>query len=104
MSLWCFRMPYESNRIERFQDGSRNREPSRFDIHLRLGMVSASSSSSEMACGEARRQLVDYMEGDLERAAAARLLKHLKICPQCEAVLRGIQNVTGLLGQLVEFE
>jgi anti-sigma factor RsiW len=67
-------------------------------------MVSASSSSSEMACGETRRQLVDYMEGELERAAAARLLKHLESCPQCEAVLRGIQNVTGLLGQLVEFE
>jgi hypothetical protein len=67
-------------------------------------MVSVKSSSGEMSCAEARRLLVDYMEGDLARAIAWSLLTHLESCAQCESVLKGLQNVTDLLGHLAEFD
>lgn len=57
-----------------------------------------------MPCAAARGLLVDYMEGDLERAIARSLLTHLESCARCESVLKGLQNVAGLLGHLAEFE
>ena len=62
------------------------------------------SNSGEMSCVEVRRQLVDYMEGDLEHPMAGRLLNHLESCAQCESVLKGIQNVASLLSHLGEFD
>ena len=79
-------------------------EPSACDFHQTWGMVNARSSSSGMTCGEARRHFVDYMEGDLDQESAAHLLKHLESCRKCESDLKGIQNVTRLLGGLAEFD
>jgi len=62
------------------------------------------SSSDQMSCGEARSQIADYMDGDLERASARRLLTHLDGCRECESIWKGLQNVVGLLGQLAEFD
>lgn len=60
-------------------------------------------NSDEMPCAEARPQIADYMEGDLEREAARRLLTHLESCRQCESLWKGLRNVADLLGGLAEF-
>jgi anti-sigma factor RsiW len=62
------------------------------------------STSSDMACDQARRLFGDYMEGDIAPAVATRLCNHLESCPHCQAVFAGIQNVVGLLGHLTDFE
>ncbi|HTM18637.1 MAG TPA: zf-HC2 domain-containing protein [Terracidiphilus sp.] len=67
-------------------------------------MASSESSSSEMACAQARRLFVDYMEGDLASAMAERLSQHLESCPHCQTVFAGIKNVVGLLGKLADFD
>ena len=67
-------------------------------------MVNVKSSSGEMPCAVVRTLLIDYMEGDLERAVARSLLTHLESCAQCESVLKGLQNVAGLLGHLGDYE
>ena len=66
--------------------------------------MTARSSSGDIKCVDARRLLVDYMEGDLAYDIASHLMAHLESCAQCRAAYSGIQNVVGLLGHLTEFE
>jgi Putative zinc-finger len=91
--------------LKGFRMDEESTEPSPPNVHLIvLKIMSRQSNSGDMACDEARRQMVDYMEGDLDYAPAAQLLKHLENCSQCESLLKGMQNVAGLLGHLAEYE
>jgi hypothetical protein len=57
----------------------------------------------EMACVEARRLIVDYMEGDLDFSTFARVVYHVENCAHCEAIFSGVRNVVELLGSFGEF-
>jgi anti-sigma factor (TIGR02949 family) len=52
----------------------------------------------EIDCHAVRRELVDYMEGDLTEELRARIEQHLGKCDHCTAVYDGVQNVVRLLG------
>ena len=45
-----------------------------------------------------RRELVDYMEGDLTPELRARIERHLHGCTHCAAVYDGVRNVVRLIG------
>jgi len=52
----------------------------------------------EIDCYEVRRELVDYMEGDLTPELRAQINQHLEHCRHCTAVYDGVRNVVQLLG------
>ena len=52
----------------------------------------------EIDCYEVRRELVNYMEGDLTPELRARVDHHLQDCKHCTAVYDGVRNVVRLLG------
>ncbi len=51
-----------------------------------------------------RRELSDYLEGDLSSELRAQIKKHLKTCGHCTAVYDGLRNVVRLLsdGRVIE--
>ena len=51
-----------------------------------------------MDCRQVRRELVDYMEGDLTRELRARIERHLANCRHCTAIYDGVRNVVQLIG------
>ena len=53
---------------------------------------------AEIDCLEVRRELVDYMEGDLAPALRERIERHLLRCRHCTAVYDGVYNVVQLVG------
>jgi len=52
----------------------------------------------EIDCYQVRRELVDYMEGDLTPELRIRIDHHLQNCSHCTAVYDGVRNVVRLLG------
>jgi Putative zinc-finger len=52
----------------------------------------------EIDCYEVRRELVNYMEEDLEPELRDRIDAHLRNCHHCTAVYDGVRNVVHLLG------
>jgi len=52
----------------------------------------------EIDCYQVRRELVDYMEGDLTPEMRIRIDHHLQNCSHCTAVYDGVRNVVRLLG------
>jgi len=57
-----------------------------------------------MECVEVRRQLIDYMEGELDPSTLARVVYHVGDCAECKAVFSGVRNVVELLGSFGEIE
>ena len=52
----------------------------------------------EIACDEVRKELVEYMEGDLKADLRQRIDQHLDHCPHCTAIYDGVRNVVELVG------
>jgi predicted anti-sigma-YlaC factor YlaD len=52
----------------------------------------------ELDCGEVRRELGNYTEGDLTAELRSRIEKHLRSCRHCTAVYYGVHNVVQLIG------
>ena len=67
-------------------------------------MVRAKLKIVEIDCYEARRELIDYMEGDLAPELRAQIDRHLENCRHCTAVYDGVRNVVRLLGSEGAFE
>jgi anti-sigma factor (TIGR02949 family) len=67
-------------------------------------VVRAKLKIVEIDCYEARRELVDYMEGDLAPELRAQIDRHLENCRHCTAVYDGVRNVVRLLGSEGAFE
>jgi len=64
-----------------------------------MAMVPAQDIGAvEMGCVEVRRQLIDYMEGELDLSTLARVVYHVGDCAECKAVFSGVRNVVELLG------
>ena len=52
----------------------------------------------EIDCYQVRRELSDYLEGDLTPQLRLRIERHLQTCDHCTAVYDGLRNVVRLLG------
>lgn len=52
----------------------------------------------ELDCAAVRRELVNWMEGELSAELRARINLHLKSCEHCTAVYDGTRNVVELVG------
>jgi Putative zinc-finger len=52
----------------------------------------------EITCDEVRRELVEYMEGDLKPDLRLRIDQHLDHCEHCTAIYDGVRNVVELIG------
>lgn len=63
-------------------------------------MVSVSKSVNviEIDCQQVRRELSNYLEGDLTPELRLQIDSHLAGCSHCAAVHDGMQNVVHLLG------
>lgn len=53
----------------------------------------------EIDCLEVRRELVNYMEGDLDQEMRSRIDRHLMECSHCTAIYDGVRNVVQLVGK-----
>lgn len=53
----------------------------------------------EIDCYEVRRELSNYLEGDLTAELRQRILQHLESCGHCTAVYDGLRNIVQLLGK-----
>jgi putative zinc finger protein len=60
--------------------------------------VSHKASVIEIDCYQVRRELSDYLEGDLTPRFRLQIEEHLKSCDHCRAVHDGTRNVVRLLG------
>ena len=58
----------------------------------------------EIDCYQVRRELSDYVEGDLTPHLRLRIEQHLQTCDHCRAVYDGLRNIVRLLGdeELIE--
>ena len=61
-------------------------------------VVSHKSRTVEIDCYQVRRELSDYLEGDLTPERRVRIEGHLERCRHCTAVYDGLKNVVRLLG------
>src|SRR5215470_8707848 len=61
-------------------------------------VVSRKSRIIEIDCYQVRRELSDYLEGDLTPELRVRIEDHLERCRHCTAVYDGMKNVVQLLG------
>jgi putative zinc finger protein len=61
-------------------------------------LVSHKSRMVEIDCAQVRRELSDYLEGDLTPELRIRIENHLGKCRHCTAVYDGMKNVVQLLG------
>jgi predicted anti-sigma-YlaC factor YlaD len=52
----------------------------------------------EIDCYQVRRELSDYLEGDLTPQLRLRIGEHLRTCDHCRAVDDGLRNIMRLLG------
>ena len=52
----------------------------------------------EIDCYQVRRELSDYLEGDLTPELRLQLEEHLQTCDHCRAVFDGLRNIVRLLG------
>jgi len=60
--------------------------------------VSRKTSLIEIDCYQVRRELSDYLEGDLTLQLRLRIEQHLQACDHCRAVYDGLRNIVRLLG------
>ncbi len=60
--------------------------------------VSRKTSAVEIDCYQVRRELSDYLEGDLTPKLRLQIEDHLQSCSHCMAVYDGLRNVVRLLG------
>ena len=51
-------------------------------------------------CREVRAQMSDYLDGDLDRQAAASVERHTRWCPNCGRMLRNLRRTVAGLGAL----
>ncbi len=58
----------------------------------------------EIDCHQVRRELSDYLEGDLTPQLRLRIEQHLQTCDHCRAVYDGLRNIVRLMGheELIE--
>ena len=55
--------------------------------------------SVEIDCYQVRRELSDYLEGDLTPQLRLRIEEHLRTCDHCTAVYDGLRNIVQLAGR-----
>jgi len=60
--------------------------------------VSQNSNIVEIDCYQVRRELSDYLEGDVSPELRLRIEEHLQTCDHCRAVCDGLRNIVRLLG------
>jgi predicted anti-sigma-YlaC factor YlaD len=60
--------------------------------------VSREPGVIEIDCYQVRRELSDYLEGDLTPQLRLRIEEHLHTCDHCRAVYDGLWNIRRLLG------
>ena len=60
--------------------------------------VSRKPAVIEIDCYQVRRELSDYVEGDLTPQLRLRIEEHLQTCNHCRAVYDGLRNILRLLG------
>ena len=60
--------------------------------------VSRKPGVIEIDCYQVRRELSDYLEGDLTPQLRLRIEEHLQTCDHCRAVYDGLRNIAWLLG------
>lgn len=53
-----------------------------------------------MRCWDARRHVSDYLDGDLDKATASALERHLASCPTCPPLYTALVGVQAALGRL----
>ena len=58
----------------------------------------------EISCLEVRREISNYIDGDIDAELRARMEAHFKVCAHCKAVLDGTRNVVKLVGDGVEYQ
>ncbi len=51
-----------------------------------------------ISCDEVRRELSNYIEGDLDAGLRMRIENHLQLCRHCTAILDGLHNLLFMLG------
>jgi len=61
-------------------------------------LVSQKPIVVEVDCYHVRRELSDYLEGDLSPQLRVQIEDHLQSCRHCTAVYDGMRNVVRLLG------
>ena len=61
-------------------------------------IVSQKPSVIEIDCQQVRRELSNYLEGDLAPELRLRIESHLAGCSHCVAVHDGMRNIVRLLG------
>ena len=61
-------------------------------------LVKAKFVVLEIECRAVRRELVNWMEGDLSPELRARIDRHLQSCSHCLAIYDGARNIVRLLG------
>jgi len=52
----------------------------------------------EISCVEVWREISNYLDGEVSPEARERMEAHFKVCAHCTAVLDGMRNVVGLVG------
>jgi anti-sigma factor (TIGR02949 family) len=60
--------------------------------------VSRKFTILEIDCYQVRKELSDYLDGDLTPELRAQIEHHLEACHHCTAVDDGLQNIVRLLG------
>jgi putative zinc finger protein len=60
--------------------------------------VSHNAGVIEIDCYRVRRELSDYLEGDLMPQVRLQIEEHLQRCDHCTAVYDGLRNIVRLLG------
>jgi Putative zinc-finger len=66
--------------------------------HGSVVFVSRKPAVIEIDCYQVRRELSDYLEGDLTPQLRLRIEQHLQTCDHCRAVYDGLRNIVRLLG------
>src|SRR2546428_12292810 len=63
-----------------------------------VSIVPSKPNVIELDCYEVRRELSDYLDGDLTPELRIQIENHLQNCSHCTAVYDGLRNVVRLLG------
>ena len=94
--------------IQKCHEGFKAQLTSEDDCERHLLSVAASNGSVvfvsrktgviEIDCYQVRRELSDYLEGDLTPQLRLRIEEHLQTCDHCGAVYDGLRNIVRLLG------
>jgi anti-sigma factor RsiW len=55
---------------------------------------------SQMKCRDAKQKLNAWVDGELPEKAAARLSRHLEVCPSCAREAKALQHLAAALARL----